>query len=121
MKKINTSFKTACESVSSNCVIYQGSTIPCISYCSTATVSDVMSSMGNIMCYSYNQLNTVSEVNLSCYNSEISCDSKNLLSVLNLAFSKLCAQKTLIESLQTQINTLTTTVANLQTKVNSLG
>lgn len=64
IQPLNTT-KSACESLSSNCVIWQGPTIPCLDICKGASISEVMYGIAIKFCEFYEQLDP-EEYNLEC-------------------------------------------------------
>lgn len=66
MKPLNYDEK-GCNSISSNCVLWQGPDIPCINLCKGDTISDVIYKLATELCAVLDELK-VSTYDLSCFN-----------------------------------------------------
>jgi len=89
--------------ISSNCVPYQGTPLPCQPSCANQTVSDVIYKLGQEYCY-LNGLLDLSTLDLSCcYTPCPSCDQPTkLVDVLQIMMTCICNQATQIAALQAQ-------------------
>ncbi len=90
MKPTN-SKSQSCDPVSSNCVIWQGPDLPCISLCKGDSVSDVVYNMAVELCKLQDML-TVDGANydLSCFNLT-SCSPSTFPKLLQFIMDRLCA------------------------------
>jgi hypothetical protein len=90
MKPTN-SKSESCDPVSSNCVIWQGPDLPCISLCKGDSVSDVVYNMAVELCKLQDML-TVDGANydLSCFNLT-SCAPSTFPKLLQFIMDRLCA------------------------------
>lgn len=78
-----------CNPISSNCVIWQGPDIPCISLCNGDSVSDVVAKLAERLCTIADQLD-ISLLDLSCFNP-IFPTPQNFRDVVQLIINKVCA------------------------------
>lgn len=80
-----------CDPVSSNCVIWQGPDLPCISLCKGDSVSDVVYNMAVELCKLQDILNVTSgNYDLSCFNLT-SCNPTSFPQLLQFIMDRLCA------------------------------
>jgi len=108
MEPIIPNKSTRCGSVEgSNCVTYNGNSIPCINICNGDTVSDVLLKIGQETCYIQGLLN-LSTLNLSCiYTPCPSCQNPtNLNDVLQIIVNAICTANQNITALQNTVNQL---------------
>jgi hypothetical protein len=78
-----------CNPISSNCVIWQGPDIPCITLCTGDSVSDVVAKMATELCEITDQLN-ISLLDLSCFNP-LYPTPQNFQDVMQIILNKVCA------------------------------
>lgn len=89
MKPTN-SKSQGCDPVSSNCVIWQGPDLPCISLCKGDTVSDVVYNMAVELCKLQDALTVGSNYDLSCFNLT-ACNPTTFPQLLQFMLDRLCA------------------------------
>lgn len=89
MKPTN-SKSQGCDPVSSNCVIWQGPDLPCISLCKGDTVSDVVYKMAVELCKLQDALTVGANYDLSCFNLT-ACNPTTFPQLLQLMLDRLCA------------------------------
>lgn len=90
--------KDTCASTSSNCVIWEGPDLECISLCTGDTVSDAVSKMAIAFC-EFKDLFDFSDLDLKCiFEACEACPEpdKSLTNILKLLISKVCALEDLI-------------------------
>lgn len=87
MKPLNAEDRT-CEPVSSNCVIWQGPDIECLSLCKGDNISDVMFKMATELCTIMAALD-VSSYDLSCFNLK-ACAPKDFTALLQFLMERIC-------------------------------
>lgn len=92
MKPLNLD-NSPCTPISSNCVIWQGPSIPCIKLCTGDTVSDVVFKLATELCTILDQLN-VSNYDLACLNLG-GCDPKDFQALVQLLITKICELETI--------------------------
>jgi len=88
MKPLNLDNKP-CSPTSSNCVIWQGPDIECITLCKGDSVSDVVHSLAVELCTVMKQTN-VSSYDLTCLGITSACPPENFEALLQLLISKIC-------------------------------
>lgn len=104
---IPTSSNTAdkgCSPTSSNCVIWQGPDLPCISLCSGDTISSVVYKVATKLC-SIQSTYDLSSLDLSCLVSFCSASNpapttKTLLAVLDFIVKKVCCINGKVDAIQ---------------------
>ena len=108
----NSSSNNCGSTISSNCVPYNGSPIPCLPNCANQSVSDVLYKLGAQECYTLSLLD-LSTLDLSCFYTPCpSCQNPTKLKdVLQLMINFMCSQQTQINNLQTQVNNLNAGIA----------
>lgn len=84
-----------CSPVSSNCVIWQGPALPCLSLCTGDTVSSVIYKLADFICNSGNQN---LDVDLSCLTS-VNVTDKSIENILTLLITKTCTLQDLINDI----------------------
>jgi len=77
-----------CSPISSNCVIWQGPDIPCISICQGDSVSDVVAALATELCTLLDQTN-VSNYDLTCL-GVTTCGPKDFQALIQLLIDKIC-------------------------------
>lgn len=77
-----------CSPISSNCVIWQGPTLDCISLCTGDTISDVVAKMATELCTLLDQTN-VSNYDLTCLGIT-ACGPKDFQALIQLLIDKIC-------------------------------
>jgi hypothetical protein len=77
-----------CSPVSSNCVIWQGPTIPCINICQGDSVSDVVAALATELCTLLDQTN-VTNYDLTCL-GVTSCGPQDFQALIQLLIDKIC-------------------------------
>jgi microcystin-dependent protein len=87
MKPLNLD-NSPCSPISSNCVIWQGPSIPCIKLCTGDTVSDVVFKLATELCAILDTLN-VNNYDLACLNLA-GCDPKDFQALIQLLINKIC-------------------------------
>lgn len=87
MKPINFD-ASACNPISSNCVIWQGPDIPIINLCSGDSISDVVYALAMELQEVMKQLN-VDSYDLSCFNIT-SCKPKDFTALIQFLIGKIC-------------------------------
>jgi len=95
MKPLNNNDPT-CSPVSSNCVIWQGKDIPCISLCNGDTVSDVVFKLATELCDVLDQLD-VSTYDISCLGLQNYVPT-NFHDFFQVIINKICELKTCCDS-----------------------
>jgi len=88
MKPLNLDNKP-CSPISSNCVIWQGPDIECITLCKGDTVSDVVHALAVELCTLMKQTN-VSSYDLTCLGISAACPPENFEALIQLLISKIC-------------------------------
>lgn len=95
--------KENCSSTSSNCVVWQGPDISCISLCSGDTISDVTYKLAEEICTLKNNIG-VTDVDLTCLVKvcqQTPEPSKTLANILNLLVSKICCLSDIVKNIPT--------------------
>jgi hypothetical protein len=87
MKPLNIK-ESGCNPISSNCVIWQGPDIPCMSLCKGDTVSDVTYKLATELCTIMDVLK-VSAYDLSCFNLT-SCAPADFQELIQFLISRIC-------------------------------
>jgi hypothetical protein len=87
MKPLNLD-NSPCTPTSSNCVIWQGPSIPCISLCTGDTVSDVVYKLATELCAILDTLQ-VSNYDLSCFNLA-ACAPNNFQELIQFLITRIC-------------------------------
>lgn len=87
MKPTN-SKSEGCVPVSSNCVIWQGPDIECISLCKGDTVSDVVHKLATELCTLMDTFQ-ISNYDLTCFNLA-ECAPKDFMALINLLIQRIC-------------------------------
>lgn len=77
-----------CSPISSNCVIWQGPTLDCISLCTGDTISDVVAKMATELCTLLDQTN-VTNYDLTCLGIT-ACGPENFQALIQLLIDKIC-------------------------------
>jgi hypothetical protein len=77
-----------CSPISSNCVIWQGPTLDCISLCTGDTISDVVAKMATELCTLLDQTN-VTNYDLTCLGIT-ACGPKDFQALIQLLIDKIC-------------------------------
>ena len=77
-----------CSPISSNCVIWQGPTLDCISLCTGDTISDVVAKMATELCTLLDQTN-VTNYDLTCLGIT-SCGPQDFQALIQLLIDKIC-------------------------------
>jgi hypothetical protein len=77
-----------CSPISSNCVIWQGPTIPCINICQGDSVSDVVAALATELCTLLDQTN-VTNYDLTCL-GVTSCGPQDFQALIQLLIDKIC-------------------------------
>jgi hypothetical protein len=88
MKPLNAN-ENSCDPVSSNCVIWQGPDIPCLSLCNGDSVSNVMYKMATEMCDIMKTLN-ISSYDLSCFNLKL-CPPETFTQLIQFLMERVCS------------------------------
>lgn len=86
MKPLNLD-NSPCSPISSNCVIWQGPSIPCIKLCTGDTVSDVVFKLATELCDILDQLD-VSNYDLACLN--LPCPPENFQTLIQVLINEIC-------------------------------
>jgi transcription termination factor NusB len=84
-----------CSPVSSNCVIWQGPALPCLSLCTGDTVSSVIYKLADFLCNSGNQN---LDIDLSCL-TNVNVTDKSIENILTLLITKTCTLEDLINNI----------------------
>jgi len=87
MKPTN-SKENGCDPISSNCVIWQGPDIDCISLCKGDSVSTVVNALAEELCKLMEMFN-IDNFDLSCMNLA-ECTPKDFVALINLLIEKIC-------------------------------
>lgn len=87
MKPINFD-KAACNPISSNCVIWQGPDIPCISLCNGDSISTTVAELAKELCKLLDQLD-VANYDLSCFGVE-NCAPENFNALVQFLIAQIC-------------------------------
>jgi microcystin-dependent protein len=87
MKPLNLD-NSPCTPISSNCVIWQGPSIPCIKLCTGDTVSDVVFKLATELCAILDTLD-INNYDLACLNLA-GCDPKDFQTLIQLLIDKIC-------------------------------
>jgi len=77
-----------CNPISSNCVIWQGPDIPCITLCKGDSVSDVVAKLAQELCTLVDQLD-INTFDLTCFNP-ICPTPENIHDLLQFVLDKIC-------------------------------
>lgn len=77
-----------CSPISSNCVIWQGPTLDCISLCNGDTISDVVAKLATELCTLLDQTN-VTNYDLTCLGIT-ACGPANFQALIQLLIDKIC-------------------------------
>lgn len=101
MKPINADEK-GCNPISSDCVIWQGPNIECISLCKGDSVSTVVAKLAQELCDLIDIFN-LDSYDLSCLNLG-SCGPSDFQALMNILIEKIC-QLEGIDSIETQVST----------------
>lgn len=88
MKPLNLD-NSPCSPTSSNCIIWQGPTIPCIKLCTGDTITDVVYALATELCTLVDQVN-ISTLDLSCLNITTGTPT-NINDLLQILINKICA------------------------------
>jgi hypothetical protein len=91
MKPLNLD-NSPCSPISSNCVIWQGPNIPCITLCTGDTVSDVIHKLATELCNIMDLLD-VNGYDLSCFDLA-SCKPQNIQELIQFLIERICALET---------------------------
>lgn len=91
MKPLNLD-NSPCSPISSNCVIWQGPTIPCIKLCTGDTVSDVIHKLATELCNIMDLLD-VNGYDLSCFDL-VGCKPSNIQELIQFLIDRICAIET---------------------------
>ena len=89
MKPLNLDNKP-CAPISSNCVIWQGPDIECITLCTGDTVSDAVNKLATELCTIFDQLK-ISSYDLTCLGITAACPPANFEALIQLLITKICA------------------------------
>lgn len=91
MKSVNSNKDAGCTPLSSNCVIWQGPCLDCISVNTGDTISDVVFELATELCTLKEQLD-LTDLDLKCLIDCPSCPEpdKDLINVLQLIITRLC-------------------------------
>lgn len=98
--------KETCSPVSTNCVVWQGPDLSCISVCSGETISEVTYKLALEICALQDQLN-LTDLDLKCLvDSCLACPQpeKTLATVFQLLIDKTCELEEIINSLDPNAN-----------------
>lgn len=87
MKPLNADSQS-CDPISSNCVIWQGPDISCISLCKGDTVSTVVAKLATELCTVMDTLN-ITNYDLSCFNLT-SCAPKDFEALIQFLIERVC-------------------------------
>ena len=92
---------------SSNCVVWQSGSIPCIPICNGDTIGNISVKLGQELCYIQSLLD-LSTLDLSCcYTPCPSCQNPTkLVDVLQVMMTCICNQSKQIATLQAQVDRL---------------
>lgn len=93
--------KETCASTSSNCVVWQGPDLPCLSLCTGDSITDVMFKLSTAFCEFKDEFD-FSDVDISCiFDACIGCPDpeKTLRNILTLLIAKVCELKDLIDDI----------------------
>lgn len=88
MKPINYD-DSGCDSISSNCVLWQGPDIECIDLCKGDTVSEVVYKLATELCTLLDTF-SVDAYDLSCFELQ-ECEPKTFTQLIQLLIDKICA------------------------------
>lgn len=107
--------KNTCSPISSNCVIWEGENIECISLCHGDTVSEVVKALADQIC-DLKGITGLSDLDLKCLVEvceECPEPDKTLINVLTLLINKVCAIEDLLpDGDSTSPEVITTTIAS---------
>lgn len=95
--------KDTCVSTSSNCIVWEGSALPCIDLCNGDTISDVTYKLAVKLC-DFIETQDLTGIDLSCIAEAcVSCPDpeKTLTNIITLLITKTCELEDLIENLDT--------------------
>jgi hypothetical protein len=101
MKPLNID-NQGCNPVSSNCVIWQGPDIPCITLCKGDSISDVTFKLATELCEVLDQLN-ISTLDLDCF-SPNNCGPADFHALLQLIITKVCSLENTTTETRSPIN-----------------
>lgn len=92
MKPVNSNKNSGCTPISSNCVIWQGPCVDCLSINTGDSVSDVVAELATVLCELKDQMD-LTDLDLQCL---IECEScadpdKSIKNVLSLIITRLCS------------------------------
>lgn len=90
MLPINNNNEPGCNPISSNCVIWQGPDIPCLSLCKGDTVSDVVFKLATEFCTVIDETLNISSYNLSCFNLNV-CQPNDFIKLIQFLITRICA------------------------------
>ena len=91
IQPLNTT-KAACESLSSNCIIWQGPNIPCLDICKGASITEVMYGIAVQFCQFYEELNPDNYDDLDCLTLDNTCDA-TFKDIIQALITQVCALK----------------------------
>ena len=83
--------QASCNPISSNCVIWQGPDIPCITLCKGDSISDVTYKIATELCTLIDQL-AIENFDLTCFNT-ICPKPENINDLIQFILDTLCAQQ----------------------------
>jgi len=102
MNPINSSFnKESCASTSSNCVVWQGPDLPCVSLCTGDSITDVTFKLATAFCEFKDEFD-FSDLDLSCvFTACEGCPDpvRTLTNILSLITAKICDLQDLIDDI----------------------
>lgn len=87
MKPLNSNTKS-CDKISSNCVIWQGDDIECISLCKGDTISDVVNKLATELCDIMDTVD-VTNYDLSCFKLT-TCSPEDFQALIQLLIERIC-------------------------------
>ena len=94
MISVNNTQLTPCSNISSNCVVWQGPDIPCISLCHGDTISDVIAKLAEELCTLVNAIPTnidLSGLDLLCVLPQGTEAPTTIEAILQLIIDKICS------------------------------
>jgi hypothetical protein len=102
MKPIRSnSQKETCSPISSNCIVWQGPDLPCISLCNGDSISDVTYKLAEEVCKLKSDLG-VSDLDLTCLVQVCQTTpepTKTLANILNLLINKVCCLSDIVKNI----------------------
>ena len=87
MKPLNSNTES-CDKISSNCVIWQGDDIECISLCKGDTISDVVNKLATELCDIMDTVD-VTNYDLSCFKLT-TCSPEDFQALIQLLIERIC-------------------------------